>query len=103
MKPGKRRHGGGEAEVAAAAEMMTSSVTTARVYYYYYQYLSKQLSIEKFIAKLVVREKECEGWVNHLTNSSNSCIFYREAKQEQQQQQKNREGYVSLYCKRTSF
>ena len=99
MKPGKRRHGG-EAEVAAAAEMMTSSVTTARVYYYYYyQYLSKQLSIEKFIAKLVVREKECEGWVNHLTNSSNSCIFYREAKQ----QQKNREGYVSLYCKRTSF
>ena len=100
MKPGKRRHGG-EAEVAAAAEMMTSSVTTARVYYYYYyQYLSKQLSIEKFIAKLVVREKECEGWVNHLTNSSNSCIFYREAKQ---QQQKNREGYVSLYCKRTSF
>ena len=102
MKPGKRRHGG-EAEVAAAAEMMTSSVTTARVYYYYYQYLSKQLSIEKFIAKLVVREKECEGWVNHLTNSSNSCIFYREAKQEQQQQQKNREGYVSLYCKRTSF
>ena len=96
MKPGKRRHGG-EAEVAAAAEMMTSSVTTARVYYY--QYLSQQLSIEKFIAKLVVREKECEGWVNHLTNSSNSCIFYREAKQ----QQKNREGYVSLYCKRTSF